>query len=171
MLAESVWLLTLLCLAALSAVFIYVIATSQSEKPYQEVQAKWYSFRSKWIRFLFGFGVFVALATLIPFPVSNQKGVEDATVVNVVGHQWYWLIDKTEFELGETVEFHVTSADANHGFGIYDENDHMLTQTQAMPDYVNKVVHTFDKPGNYRILCMEYCGLAHHAMMAQLTVK
>ena len=30
-----------------------------------------------------------------------------------------------------------------------------------MPDYTQKLVHTFTKPGRYDILCLEYCGLDH----------
>jgi cytochrome c oxidase subunit 2 len=46
----------------------------------------------------------------------------------------------------------------------------MLAQVQAMPGYTNSVHYTFDKPGKYKILCMEYCGVAHHSMIANLTV-
>jgi cytochrome c oxidase subunit 2 len=69
------------------------------------------------------------------------------------------------------VVFRVTGADVNHGFGVYNENLELVTQVQAMPGYTNKLVYTFDQPGKYRILCLEYCGLAHHAMMGELNVK
>jgi cytochrome c oxidase subunit 2 len=45
-----------------------------------------------------------------------------------------------------------------------------VTQTQAMPGYVNKLYHTFTKPGKYQILCMEYCGAAHHFMVTEFEV-
>lgn len=171
MLAESVWVITIACLVVLTLVFAFVVMNAGDSREYSEVQAKWYSFRSKWVLFLFSFGAVVTVVSLMPFPISDQNGVEDATVVNVIGYQWYWEIDKTDYSVGETVEFHVTSGDATHGFGIYDADERILTQTQAMPEYVNKVVHTFDKPGTYKILCMEYCGLAHHGMVAELTVN
>lgn len=173
MLAESVWILTLASLVLLSAVFLFVIANSGDERDYSEVQKKWYAIRSKWLLFLFVTGVIVTWATLSPFPITDQHAAADAdtTVVKVVARQWQWEIDNTEYSAGDTVEFHVTSGDVNHGFAIYDGEDRLLTQTQAMPDYVNKVRHTFDQPGTYKVLCMEYCGLAHHAMLAQLTVR
>jgi cytochrome c oxidase subunit 2 len=58
----------------------------------------------------------------------------------------------------------------NHSFALYDEQRQMLTQIQAMPGFVNKVRHRFTAPGNYQILCLEYCGLAHHGMVAAFTV-
>ena len=72
--------------------------------------------------------------------------------------------------VGEPVEFRVTSADVNHGFGIYDESLRLLAQTQAMPGYTNRLRFTFQKPGKYRILCLEYCGLGHHEMPAEISV-
>ena len=71
---------------------------------------------------------------------------------------------------GIPVQFEVTSGDVNHGVGIYDADDHLLTQTQAMPGVTNRLVHTFAQPGRYRILCLEYCGLAHHGMIAEFDV-
>jgi len=172
MLAQSVWILTLLCLAVLVSVFGYVITRSTEVSDYAEVQRKWYAIRGKWFLCLAVFGIGVSLATLLPFPVAAQhSATAGASPVNVVGHQWYWTIDDTEYEVGETIEFRVTSADSTHGFGIYDESGALLTQTQAMPRYTNRVLYAFDKPGTYSVLCLEYCGLAHHAMTAQLTVK
>ncbi|WP_415893062.1 hypothetical protein ACMXYN_00785 [Neptuniibacter sp. PT8_73] len=172
MLAQSVWILTLLCLAVLAPVFGYVISRSTEECDYAEVQRNWYSIRAKWFLFLVVFGVGVTATTLLPYPLPPQFSATDgASPVNVIGQQWYWTIDDTEYDVGETIEFRVTSADSTHGFGIYDESGTLLTQTQAMPKYTNRLVYTFDKPGTYKVLCLEYCGLAHHAMTAQLTVK
>jgi cytochrome c oxidase subunit 2 len=91
-------------------------------------------------------------------------------VIRAAGHQWRWELSKTEVVAGKPVEFHVTGADVNHGFGIYDPQLRLVAQTQAMPGYTNVLRHTFAQPGTYRILCLEYCGLAHHAMMSELTV-
>ena len=72
---------------------------------------------------------------------------------------------------GQAVEFQVTAEDVNHGFGIYNEAGQIVAQTQPMPGYVNNLVHTFKAAGNYQILCMEYCGLAHHTMVTTITVE
>lgn len=39
-----------------------------------------------------------------------------------------------------------------------------------MPGYVNRLVHTFDRPGRYRLLCLEFCGVVHHDMVAEFEV-
>ena len=163
--------ITLAGLAALSAVFLYVILQSGKTADATSVQRTANAIRRWWFWALIAFGIGIAAATLIPFPIPAQNVTLKADqVIEVVGHQWYWDISKTEIEAGSTVEFRVTSADVNHGFAIYGPNDRIVVQTQAMPGYTNKLLHTFDEAGTYRILCLEYCGTAHTAMQAQLKV-
>lgn len=71
----------------------------------------------------------------------------------------------------ELVEFRVTSLDVNHGFAIYNSENRLVAQTQAMPGYVNRLRWKFDEPGVYTILCLEYCGMAHQVMRSSFTVK
>ncbi len=76
-----------------------------------------------------------------------------------------------ELPANKLVEFRVTSLDVNHGFAIYDQSDRLIAQTQAMPGYVNRLRWKFKEPGNYTVLCLEYCGMAHQVMRASLTIK
>ncbi len=69
------------------------------------------------------------------------------------------------------VEFRVTSLDTNHGFAVYDPNGAIVAQTQAMPGYFNRLRIHFDKPGFYAVLCLEYCGVAHHVMRSGIIVR
>jgi cytochrome c oxidase subunit 2 len=39
-----------------------------------------------------------------------------------------------------------------------------------MPGYINKVEFVFDNPGQYRVLCMEFCGVGHHDMNDEFEV-
>jgi cytochrome c oxidase subunit 2 len=39
-----------------------------------------------------------------------------------------------------------------------------------MPGYINVLRYTFNEPGVYRVLCLEYCGVAHHEMTADIKV-
>lgn len=121
---------------------------------------------------LIAMGIPLAFHTLadLPYAAPDQPG-GPVQVVEAVGRQWEWTLSRNTFRVGETVEFRVTSADVNHGFGIYDGSMRVVAQTQAMPDYVNTLRHKFQTPGKYTILCLEYCGLAHHAMSAELEVR
>jgi|SRR5215207_8615960 len=107
--------------------------------------------------------------SLTKMPYSSG-GEAAAVVVNATGHQWAWEVTPASVPAGRLVEIRVTGADVNHGFGVYDTHDRLVTQTQAMPGFTNVIRYTFRTPGTYRILCLEYCGLGHHTMSSQLVV-
>jgi cytochrome c oxidase subunit 2 len=46
-----------------------------------------------------------------------------------------------------------------------------MTQTQAMPGYVNRLRMVFAQPGTYTVLCLEFCGMSHHRMRAVVEVQ
>ncbi len=172
---STVYAITLVCMALIAAVFYFVIVNSKkAETDYSSITKKWYGVRGKWFLFLITLGIIITFASLSPFPLPDQKkeyAGNDYQTVTVGAYQWYWTMAPDTVEAGKPVAFFVTGEDVNHGFGIYDENLKLVAQTQAMPGYTNKLVHTFDKPGKFKILCLEYCGLAHHAMVTELTVK
>ncbi len=68
------------------------------------------------------------------------------------------------------VEFRVTSLDATHGFAVYDLDGAIIAQTQAMPGYINRLRIRFDEAGRYPVLCLEFCGNAHHLMRSSIFV-
>jgi cytochrome c oxidase subunit 2 len=108
-----------------------------------------------------------ASLTKLPYPTNSQA---DAIVVQATGHQWAWELSPATVPTGRMVEIRVTGADVNHGFGLYDADNRLLAQTQAMPGYTNILNYTFAQAGTYRVLCLEYCGLGHHTMISPLTV-
>ncbi|MDP9018379.1 MAG: cytochrome c oxidase subunit II [Candidatus Eremiobacteraeota bacterium] len=69
--------------------------------------------------------------------------------------------------VGSTVTFFVTSPDVVHGFYIAMTDINMM----AVPGWVNTQTHTFNKKGNYLLLCHEYCGAGHQNMSAKIVVN
>jgi cytochrome c oxidase subunit 2 len=65
-----------------------------------------------------------------------------------------------------TVTFHVTSTDVMHGFEVVGTN----INTMAVPGQVATVTVEFDEPGEYGLVCNEYCGSGHHTMEGSLEV-
>lgn len=163
-------LLSLLLILGLAALFLRVRRLAHEGRDYAPVQGDAYRIRTIgfWVLLLVGLPVSVWLFRETPYTRAAQAAA--AQVINATGHQWYWELDRNEVVAGEPVEFRVTSADANHGFGIYDTGGKLVAQTQAMPGYVNRLVHVFGTPGTYRVLCLEYCGLVHHDMIAEIVV-
>jgi len=68
---------------------------------------------------------------------------------------------------GTPVTFRITSPDVLHGFQIVGTN---INVTVA-PGYVSEVTTTFRRPGEYLVVCNEYCGLAHHLMQGKVIVE
>jgi cytochrome c oxidase subunit 2 len=122
------------------------------------------------------FGVVVVLLTVLlfatifftPYGSSRQSAPQN---VNVQARQFAFLIDRPRIRAGEKVKFHLTAADVNHGFAVFDSHNKFLFQVQVMPKKTQNYVYTFDKPGTYRIVCFEYCGSGHDQMQSQLTVQ
>jgi cytochrome c oxidase subunit II len=109
--------------------------------------------------------------TMMPYKAPTAAAAAPAVAVNATGHQWAWAMSPTTVAVGQPIEFMVSGADVNHGFGLYDPTGRLVAQTQAMPGYTNVMRHTFTTPGTYKVLCLEYCGLGHHTMVAQLEVN
>ncbi len=169
---DAVWLISLMLMGLILLVFIVVYARSQQRQDdYTPLKDRAYRLRTRFFWVLVFTLIPVGLYTLIdlPYPEANAETRVDH-VVDVVGYQWRWELSQTEFKAGETVLFRVSTADVNHGFGIYDENLRLMAQVQAMPGYTNRLRYTFDKPGTYKALCMEYCGTAHHGMISDIQV-
>lgn len=169
----SIWLISLLLMLGITATFIFVYRKSSVRQPdYQPLQNRAYAIRTVFFLVLMFVLIPIGLYLLtdLPYPTADARTSADS-VVDVTGYQWRWEMSQTEFQTGQTVLFRVRSADVNHGFGLYDSDLRLLGQVQAMPGFVNEMVHTFERPGNYKVLCMEYCGTAHHAMIMDITVS
>lgn len=72
-----------------------------------------------------------------------------------------------EVPAGSTVHFTLTSKDVVHGFQIANTN----VNAMVMPGHIQKVTQKFDNPGEYLVLCNEYCGAGHQLMATKITVK
>ncbi|WP_099157242.1 cytochrome c oxidase subunit II [Virgibacillus ndiopensis] len=72
-----------------------------------------------------------------------------------------------EIPAGAEVHFIMTSKDVTHGFQIAGTNINAM----VMPGHIQRISHTFDKPGEYLVLCNEYCGTGHQLMSTTIVVK
>jgi len=172
MIQDSVWLISVILMAAIAVVFLWVAASAGQKADAEAVQRRAYRVRVGWFWMLVAVIAIATVTTLraLPYPDRGPQAAS-RVIVRATGAQWAWTIEGPDLVVGKPVEFQVTSADVNHGFGIYNPAMEMVAQTQAMPGYVNRLQYTFTTPGTYRILCLEYCGLVHHQMITDLVVK
>lgn len=72
-----------------------------------------------------------------------------------------------EVPVGSTVHFKMTSKDVVHGFQAAGTNINAM----VMPGHIQNISQTFNEPGEYLVLCNEYCGSGHQMMSTTITVK
>jgi len=109
-------------------------------------------------------------ATVWSDPRFANRGVTvDSTHVTVVaiGMTFAFLPGEIHVPAHRPVTFRLTSADVTHGFEIVGTN----ANTMLIPGYVSQFTVTFDTPGEYLIVCNEYCGQGHHTMSGKLIVE
>ncbi|MFQ5530658.1 MAG: cytochrome c oxidase subunit II [Gemmatimonadota bacterium] len=99
-----------------------------------------------------------------PGVTINPDG--SATVV-VQAFIYAFLPNEIRVPRGRPVTFRLTSPDLIHGFQIVQTN----ANTMVVPGYVSQFTTTFDRAGEYLIVCNEYCGLGHHNMFGKLIVE
>ncbi|MCW5909126.1 MAG: c-type cytochrome [Chitinophagales bacterium] len=90
---------------------------------------------------------------------------EPGSDVILMGQMWRWspaLILKKD----EWYNLHISSKDLVHGFSLQPSN--MNFQIYPSYDYVLKFKPT--AAGECKILCNEYCGIGHHAMIGKIVV-
>ena len=161
----TILVVSLVLMAVVALTFWRVVAAVNAEADLSKANSR----RSMFFWALVVLGVAVTAGSLRQWPHDVATGAE-VVQVNATGAQWSWEIDTHKIPVGKKVVFNLHTKDVNHGFGVVDQSGRLLFQMQAMPGYINKVAFVFDEPGQYRVLCMEFCGVGHHDMNADFEV-
>jgi len=80
---------------------------------------------------------------------------------------WSFTPNEIRVPAGSTVTLTVTSRDVVHGMFIRGANINLM----LLPGQIARASGRFDTPGEYPLLCHEYCGIAHHTMWARVIVE
>jgi cytochrome c oxidase subunit II len=101
----------------------------------------------------------------------NEPGVykvgENKYQVVMILQAFQFTPNNIEIPVGAEVEFIMTSKDVIHGFQVAGTN----LNAMVMPGHVQKIKQKFDEPGEFLVLCNEYCGAGHQLMSTTITVK
>ena len=105
----------------------------------------------------------------IPYWTDNS---DEATPqqLSITGRQFAWTANPPRVRAGEKTRIELQAVDVNHAVGIYDPDNTLIKQVNVLPGVSQRIVVTFDKPGTYRLLCLEFCGVDHHLMQNNLEV-
>jgi len=86
--------------------------------------------------------------------------------VTMVAARYGFYPREIKLPAGRPVTFRIASADVLHGLHVPMTN----LGTMVLPGYVSTVTTSFPKPGEYPLLCNEYCGMGHDHMWSKITV-
>ncbi|MBI4735131.1 MAG: cytochrome c oxidase subunit II [candidate division NC10 bacterium] len=104
-------------------------------------------------------------------PPFDRPGVVEVAPgryeVRLVAQAWAFGPPEVRVPAGSTVTFVATSRDVVHGLFIPRTNVNVM----LLPGQVTRATMRFDQPGEYAILCHEYCGIAHHIMAGKVIVE
>jgi cytochrome c oxidase subunit 2 len=108
------------------------------------------------------------VAVTPPFDHPGVRRIGDHAVeAYIVARIFSFSPSTISIPVGTQVTFYATSPDVVHGFFIADTAVNMT----VVPGWVSSATHRFTKPGNYLLLCNEYCGAGHHFMYGTIAVK
>ncbi|CRK83869.1 cytochrome c oxidase subunit II [Neobacillus massiliamazoniensis] len=118
------------------------------------------------------------LTTIDPNTVGQKEPFNAPGLHKVEGKDWdYELVFvaqafafnpmEVKVPLGAKVRVIATTKDVVHGFEVAGTNINMMLE----PGYISEYTTTFNKSGEYLVVCNEYCGAGHHLMSAKIEVE
>ena len=115
--------------------------------------------------------IVLTVGALRSIPAENTSG---GTVIEVIGHQWWWevrypdqeitLTDEIRIPAGQPVEVRLSSADVIHSFWVPE----LHGKFDLIPGRTHVFILQADQPGEYRGQCAEFCGRRHARMMIKV---
>ncbi|HLV27096.1 MAG TPA: cytochrome c oxidase subunit II [Gemmatimonadales bacterium] len=104
-------------------------------------------------------------------PPFNQTGVRqtgpNAYEVVMVAQAWAFVPGEVRVPVGSDVTFTATSVDIIHGLNVEGTRLNLM----LIPGQVTRNSIRFNRPGEYLIICHEYCGIGHHHMFGKVVVE
>lgn len=105
------------------------------------------------------------------YTVREENGVPvvappPGSDVYMLARTWEWW-PVLELKKGQSYRLHLSSADWQHGFSLQPENINL----QVHPEYDLVTTVTPTSSGTFSIVCNEFCGIGHHAMVGKIYVK
>lgn len=127
----------------------------------------------------------VLLVILLVFGLREVPGLlnpgsEDGVQIHLRGERWWWRVryelpDGSQFELanevrlpvGTRVPLWLESSDVVHAFWV----PSLAGKVDLIPGRVTRLGLEATRPGRFRGVCAEYCGLSHAAMRFEVVTS
>lgn len=85
----------------------------------------------------------------------------------VIAKTFLFEPNELRVKAGSRVDFVLTSTDVIHGYKI----EKTPINVMVVPGQISRVSTVFNTPGEYLIVCHEYCGGGHHVMAGKIIVE
>lgn len=129
--------------------------------------------------------ILILVTTGLLLSLGLSSGTDFTTAdreFTVIAKQWSWTfmegegldlpkLDSVSIKAGQTISFKLISEDVFHSFALYSPYGKLVAHAEAIPGVYNKLTYTFAEKGEYQILCLEYCGMAHAHMSRIISVE
>lgn len=154
-----------------AAYFLYRYRRKQPYEPTTEVRAH-LGMEVVWITLLLGFFLIWWFIGYLQY-LDAYDAPEDAMEVYVTGKQWMWKfaypngrssVNILTVPVGQPVELKMISRDVIHSFFV----PQFRLKHDVLPGDYSSLAFTATHPGEYEILCTEYCGTGHSAMRGRV---
>lgn len=97
----------------------------------------------------------------------QPEALADGTLqVKLVAARYGFYPREIVIPADQKIQFRMATLDVLHGAHIPMTN----MSTMIVPGHVSEVTTIFPKPGEYPLLCNEYCGMGHDHMWSKVTV-
>ena len=100
--------------------------------------------------------------------MEDKLGVHEAAdgglIVTMVAARYGFYPQHIELPLKTPVKFRIASFDVLHGVHVPFSN----LNTMIVPGYISEISTSFNKAGEFPIICNEYCGLGHSYMYGMI---
>ncbi len=112
----------------------------------------------------------------LPTCIVNVKPFDKDTIIKVsenryeihyIARQFSFFPMEVRIPRNSIVDIYLTSPDVIHGLHIENTNVNLM----AIPGAITYFRYKFKEPGEYRVICHEYCGLGHQNMMSKIIVE
>ena len=114
-------------------------------------------------------------STKIWADLQNTQG--DVLTVEAIGYQFGFqfrypklanpVVNELHLPLNTPTTIHITSRDVIHGFWIPE----LRMKADMVPGLITTIRVTATRPGEYRIVCTEFCGVLHSRMYAKAVLE
>ncbi len=110
-------------------------------------------------------------AELTSHPPFDRPGLfevgENEYDAIMTAQAWAFVPSVIEVPVGAKVNFKIGATDVVHGLIVHNTNVNLT----IIPGQISQATATFDEPGEFLMVCSEYCGIQHHNMAGRVIVK